>query len=708
MEDVTKSFGFYDNIKRSIFRDVGLTMKKKFKKYLVPDDLNVFPLYSLNTDVEIYLSQEEYSKAKSLEVSAQADVNYFGASFGFSSNVNSQNSEKTSNENFIAVYVFKSKCFHIHLNPLSMEYADENFKGLVEEWLDIIEQNEGASTIELLKILYPHLYRFFRIYGTTFVNSADFGGSLVVQAEKSKSSSENHHSLGVQASAYFKNAFASVSLSVGHDEEEKVKKFKENSKVTYNAQGGSPEASKMVTEVNNQGGMKEGFEKWLSTVEEYPSVIGFTLKPIYYLLEDLKYKKIRPIVKVATEMFHDGVPALGDVDFLIEGGKNYFSSNNVLENYGSGHISFKAMIQDNINILFASAPQHIRFTLTLNLDRSSYKICSIRDSNKEVCSVDFIPNFLVSQGVYESYAINIYDNFLVLNKGQKSTLQDAVVIDLTLFKSDLSGIKYVGFSMTSKLAATSISITDIEIKPPVVYNLKIESCVDIKRKFIAQGIKSFEDGNYTILVHGVQVEVVCFQMNTNSPKEYIAATLGNNESEKDKTNVQIRFIPELMALDLCDIREVTDKRNIYLSYKDAPISHTNIYLTLPGHLVYNQRANRLHKTGGPFPKIESSMVNKSILKIKISDSEMPDKKYNGKVWYGNMAISHKYSSKLLKCSIPNSNNSPSSRMKSQMIFSDFNDALYSQYKALSVLVEDYKLNVKKFALNDESYKFCPQ
>ncbi len=224
---------------------------------------------------------------------------------------------KMIRSSFVALSESATALYRLSLAPRSFDNADEDFKKTILEWHELFNTTVLDTGMALQKF-YPKMFNFFQEYGTYFVHSSTFGGSVVMEMKSSRKSTVTDKELAVQASVHFKGFYGSGSASSEMKEGSQSSSFASNAETSFRAIGGSPMAAQMITSSeNDRTEFKKGFFTWLTSIINYPSAIKFSLRPIYSIIPGNRFPRVRTLMKLATDMYLDNVPALGDSNYII-------------------------------------------------------------------------------------------------------------------------------------------------------------------------------------------------------------------------------------------------------------------------------------------------------------------------------------------------------------------------------------------------------
>ncbi|EPZ34201.1 hypothetical protein O9G_004317 [Rozella allomycis CSF55] len=666
--DGSKGFGFFENTRKNLFR---LTEEaSRFQEFSVPDDLLAVPIFSSGSNTHVYMSQEEFSREVSKSVSASASGSVFGCSFGFTADYSDGGKSSSNKERYIAAYDIKTRLYHLRLAPKSFDQAHEDFRTWVEDMHSEI---------------------------------TDLGGRLIVEVEKDKEEKTSEKNVKIAASAYFKSSFGSGSMEYANSKSESSKSFSENASIRYRAIGGDPESAKMITGLNGDPRdevLKNGFIKWLSTIEYHPAVMDFTLKPIYEIIPESRFRMLKTLMKLSSDMFNAGVPLLGISDFVVSPGRDYFSSNIYLEKAGEGYLKFDALIYDNLEILFAIVPQEPILKIRLGVYGSSYEVCTYLSGKQKS-----------SKGFLQHYGIHLKDSTIIITKESEiskinAALNDgrALFVDLTTHEEFLKELKYIGFAVSGNgMATTLLNVNLGTVRDELKYesDKDIETCATLKRRIKKKEFKSEEE--HYLKIKGIYVRVTCLNMDTPDPIEYIDVNSVNGAlvTKQDALSItfsKLRFFPKYSAIDLCDVTYASrkDPKNpIYPGVlrirQDGDVESADVSIELKHAFKFassiSENSNR-YNLDGKMLISDRPVVNGG---NKIYFKTPGTKELVGEIWYGNPILSIKISKELSKCETSDINYIGSLR----------------QYKAMNVTIRNQYLKIKKLSPFLDGEKNCP-
>jgi len=226
--------------------------------FKVPDQVLVLPKYETTAHTKIYQNEEEFESGVALEagLSALTQIGTIAAAAKFGK------SAKEGKSKHLAERKVNVQLYTIAAYP-RREDINEEF------WSDLMALP--------LKFSYGSrkYFEFLQKYGRFTVDSAAFGGTLVLDMLFETAASDNEISAGVEAAL---DTIYSVSMQTSNSFNQRAAALAADSEISIEANGGDPSIASAITDLNpatkNSATFRTDFISWIQSVPLYPRLIN--------------------------------------------------------------------------------------------------------------------------------------------------------------------------------------------------------------------------------------------------------------------------------------------------------------------------------------------------------------------------------------------------------------------------------------------------
>ncbi|XP_019641419.1 PREDICTED: uncharacterized protein LOC109482960 [Branchiostoma belcheri] len=248
---------------------------RKYHGEDVPDTMSVHGIYDTEVTSYVFESREAYRNS----LQQKAGVSFSG--WGFQASVEaawggSSSSQKQSFMSLIECDIIRYEIFLDKISPDTLNLAFlRDFLSLPKNFI------QGKAKLQ----------DFIIRYGTHFIKSAKFGGSLRLFKTQEASKSESLESFAVAAQASYNGMFAAGG-HYGRKESSASSSSSKESSTHLMVEGGEQQVASMVADFYTTN-FKGTFKEWLKSVPTYPKSIQMFMGTMSELL-NLNYKLLFP------------------------------------------------------------------------------------------------------------------------------------------------------------------------------------------------------------------------------------------------------------------------------------------------------------------------------------------------------------------------------------------------------------------------------
>jgi hypothetical protein len=262
------------------------------KDYLVPSIITPVESTSSYYTGDTYESREDFQNSFALHAGVEASYGAFSgemkADFA---------SEYTESAEYAYAYTnFYSQLAYLELNHT--EYLTNDFQQRVND-LPTIANEDTLPAFEL----------FFNDFGIYYTSKIVIGGVLEFFVSLSKSSNMSKAQFSAAFNAQYKGVFTNGSIDASVTGSQEWKTYRQNSRVSIRANGGTPEAVAALTGIDPFAPSQDTvnkFQTWVHSVSTDPAIVDFSLRGIWELCGD-KREAVRSAWQLFAQKMHPRV-----------------------------------------------------------------------------------------------------------------------------------------------------------------------------------------------------------------------------------------------------------------------------------------------------------------------------------------------------------------------------------------------------------------